>query len=981
MTDESEGRDLETAFDDAIELRLDERDVFVASIAARRPELGARLRQLLAAHDRMGMFLEEPAPLGAPATPPRASTSLSGTTIGAFRLGPILGEGGFGTVYEAEQLAPVRRTVALKILKAGLDTDLVVARFAAERQTLALMNHPNIARVFEAGATEAGRPYFVMEKVPGVPLTRYCNRQKLSIADRLGLFRDVCAAVQHAHQKGVIHRDLKPSNILVTADDGGTAKVIDFGIAKATSPDGTDSTELTRQNQFLGTPAYMSPEQLTPGGSVDTRSDVYSLGVVLYELLTGETPAVIEGLRGSSRNSPHAREDLPRPSTRLGGESGSGGRPREGIARVAADRSTDPTTLVRALRHDLDWIVMKSIASDPTQRYASADALSDDLRRYLEGEPVEARPPHPLYRWRKLVGRHRVAFIAGSLFLGLLIISVAGLTWLAIELDRQRRRAVDAEQRADDERGDAVDARDESEAVSAFLSEMFANLSPFREGYDVRVREVLDTAAEQLEKSFASRPRLRSRLRHTIGDSYREIGLFEPAAAHLTRAIEERTQCLGGDHTETRASRRLLAATLRSSGKLREADTILDALQRDESRIDVPRREALATLRERGVTWYEQGRYVEARAALEECREQAERWGFSDALWTLDLGLGRVAERSGDLATAERYLARVVDAAGDNDESEEALSAEADLAMLLLRRGRVDESRLRMQEILDRRTARFGPEHVATLNARANLATLHAQTGAAREAEGELLEVLEIAERTLGDESLHLDRYRVYLCGARVRLGRWDAAEPVIRQVVENYSARFGPNNPRTLEERHRLAMTLQRLDRADEAETMLRAVLADTEEHLGPMHPTALKIHMSLGLLDREQGRPADAERECLTAIDGLSRTLGPENSATLGARTNLGRLYLDQGRFDEAESMLRSTLEIKRRVLGPTAPFTRSCLYNLGLVYLESDRPERAIEIFEEYVELQSEALGASHASTQRGRALLDRARSAVK
>ncbi len=396
------------------------------------PEVRRHVARLLAAHPRVGRFLT------APATAEYGPLAeCPGQLVGPYRLLEQIGEGGFGVVYMAEQTQPMRRRVALKVLKPGMDTAQVVARFEAERQALALMDHPNIARVLDGGATDSGRPFFVMELVKGVPVTDFCDQNQLGVRDRLGLFVSVCHAVQHAHQKGVIHRDLKPSNVLVTLHDGTPVpKVIDFGIAKATAQQLTDRPAITGFAQVVGTPLYMSPEQAQMSGlDVDTRADIYSLGVLLYELLTGTTPFDQERLRTIGYDAVRriiAEEEPARPSTRMS---------TLGLAAetVSANRRSDPRRLSRLFRGELDWIVMKALEKDRNRRYESAAAFAADVQRYLADEPVQACPPSAGYRLRKLVRRHKRAFVSTALLAGALLVLLVGLGWVVS--DRAARRA------------------------------------------------------------------------------------------------------------------------------------------------------------------------------------------------------------------------------------------------------------------------------------------------------------------------------------------------------------------------------------------------------------------------------------------------------------------------------------------------------------------------------------------------------------
>ncbi len=430
---------------------------------------------------------ERAAPAAPPPLIPRSSEQ-PGERIGRYKLLEVIGEGGFGTVWLAEQHEPVRRKVALKIIKLGMDTKEVIARFEAERQALALMDHPNIARVFDGGATENGRPFFVMELVKGVRITDYCDTRRLNTEARLKLFIEVCQAVQHAHQKGVIHRDLKPNNVLVTEQDGRAApKVIDFGIAKATGQELTDKTLFTRFNQMIGTPAYMSPEQAGMGSlDVDTRSDIYSLGVLLYELLTGRLPFSNEELlkAGLDQVLRTIREqDPPKPSTRLSTLT------KEDLQTVAQRRGAEPARLSRLVRGELDWIAMKTLEKDRRRRYEQANGLANDIQRFLADEPVEARPPNGVYRLRRFIRRNRLTFTVGAV----LVVAVA--LGMAIEA-RQSARAA---------RSGTVDSKyqrdDQTQSNSPATNQQSSDLAE-KEVKDVQRETTAATGARENEQSF-----------------------------------------------------------------------------------------------------------------------------------------------------------------------------------------------------------------------------------------------------------------------------------------------------------------------------------------------------------------------------------------------------------------------------------------------------------------------------------------------
>ncbi len=454
----------EQIFAAAVLLPAAQRPDFLARACADDAALRKRVDELIAAHEAAANFMATP-PGGVSSARRGIAASLPedrpDTRIGRYKLLQLLGEGGCGVVWMAEQQEPVRRRVALKIIKLGMDTKEVITRFEAERQALAMMDHPNIARVFDAGATETGRPYFVMELVAGVPITKYCDQHNLATASRLRLFAQVCQAVQHAHQKGIIHRDLKPSNVLVTFHDGEpTPKVIDFGIAKATQGRLTDRTLFTAFEQFIGTPAYMSPEQAEMSSlDVDTRSDIYSLGVLLYELLTGRPPFDPKSLvqAGLVEIRRIIREvEPPKPSTRLNTLASSD------QTTTARQRGTAPAQLSLLLRGDLDWIVMKALEKNPNRRYATANGLAHDIQRHLHNEPVSARPPSAGYRMGRFVRRNRLAVICAAIVLLALVAATAVSTAEAL---RARR----AERVAQLERAAAVQERARAEDLLGFM--------------------------------------------------------------------------------------------------------------------------------------------------------------------------------------------------------------------------------------------------------------------------------------------------------------------------------------------------------------------------------------------------------------------------------------------------------------------------------------------------------------------------------
>jgi eukaryotic-like serine/threonine-protein kinase len=440
----------------------------------------------------------EPSALPTEAMPTRETT---GSMVGSYHLLERIGEGGMGEVWLAEQKEPVCRRVAVKLIKAGMDTREVVSRFESERQALALMDHPGIAKVFDAGSTKQGRPYFVTEYVNGIPITAYCDKHRLTTRQRLELFVTVCEGVQHAHQKAILHRDLKPSNILVSEVDGKPlARIIDFGVAKATSQRLTPDTMFTRVGEIIGTLAYMSPEQADSAGTdVDTRTDVYSLGVVLYELLAGALPLEFGKTPPDEFVRKLRDEDAPRPSTKVrthGEQSGT----------VAQFRGVDSPTLARLLRGDLDAIALKALEKDRSRRYASPAELAADVGRFLGHRPVLARPAGPWYLASKYIRRHRVAVGATSIVVALL---VAFAVTQAVELRRVRRE------------------RDRADRITQFMTDMFKVSDPSEaRGNDIRAREILDKASKGIATGLANDPELQAQMMNVMGNVYVSLGLF-----------------------------------------------------------------------------------------------------------------------------------------------------------------------------------------------------------------------------------------------------------------------------------------------------------------------------------------------------------------------------------------------------------------------------------------------------------------------
>jgi serine/threonine protein kinase/tetratricopeptide (TPR) repeat protein len=891
-------------FTDALQLPAAERDAFLEH-ACEDGELRVRMKALLHAHDLAGNFFEHPPAketieerLG------MRSREKPGDRIGRFTLLEQIGEGGCGVVFLAEQEEPIRRRVALKVIKPGMDTEKVIARFSAERQALALMDHPNIAKVFDAGETDSGRPYFVMELVAGIKITEYSDRHSLSTEERLKLFVRVCQAIQHAHQKGIIHRDIKPSNLLVTTSLEGEAVpiVIDFGVAKATAEQQlTDGTLLTAVGFLIGTPAYMSPEQAAISNEdLDTRTDIYSLGVLLYELLTGATPFNIDELLkvGLDEIRRVIREQEPsRPSAALRRIADAD------LAALAQKRRAAPPTLIRAVCGDLDWIVMKALEKDRKRRYPTAHGLALDIQRHLSREPILARPPSTLYRVEKTVLRNKLLF-GGIAVLALLLL--AGLVAVSSLLVKERRSRHIAER-----------ASIKSQQVTTFLERMLDGVGPsVALGRDTTMlREILDETARRIGTEIIDQPTVESELRDLIGRLYHQTGNYKEAEAMHRVALTINQKVFGSESAAAAASLNDLGVVLMAVGKLSEAeDANRQALSIRRKLFGENNADTATSLNSLANVYRQTRRTKEAEIMAREalatrCQLFGERnLQVADSLRNLSIIMGDAGKWSESEIMAREVLRLRRELLGD--EHPWVASALNDVGWAVGGLNRLQEAELLEREALAMRQRLLGGEHPDVAKSLYLVGERMRQRGSVTEAHSILHAAFSIQRKLLGEDNPALIDTLKSLALALKATSRWPELEMVYRDALAVWRKQAGPHDPQTLWVARDLASTLEAQGKWQEAEVVHREALGAWRKRSGNDDPQTLYTLDLLGIALEAQSKWEDAVVVYRETLSAWRKRAGDQDSQTLPKWESLARTLCNQGSFAEAGGVISEAI-----------------------------------------------------------------------
>lgn len=932
-------READALLDAALDLPPAERLAFVDRACAADPELHAAVRRLLDAHDRGGGFLDVPAaaiglPLMDPSDVPALAAGRPPTRVGPFRVVREIGRGGMGAVYLGERDDDqFRQRVALKLVRGGMGEEHLVRRFLEERRILAALEHPNVARLVDGGITPDGLPYFAMEYVDGEPITEYCDARRVPLEGRLRLFLDVCAAVQYAHRNLIVHRDLKPSNILVTGDGG--VKLLDFGIARLVGEEG--GAGLTGTGLRLMTPEYASPEQFL-GDPVTTQSDVYSLGVLLYELLTGRhpyrstgTPRHLIEQRVLSLDPPSLSAQARRPPA--AGEP-SGPDP-ETTEELALRRGLTPQRLARRLRGDLDTIVLKAIRKEPERRYQSVQELGDDIRRYLTGLPVQARPETPWYRARKFAGRHRTGVVVTVLAL----LMLQGFALREVHLRRQAEGAA----------VEAASAARRAEAVQDYLIRIFEVSDPYgltgERGDNITARTLLDRGAEQIADDASLDPDIQAALLGVLGRVYTNLGLFDQAAPLLEQTLAQRRGRFAAPHPALADALAHLGDHHLARSDYDGAEPLLrEALEQrrllfgDVHPAVAESLDRLATLKQ------QQSLYDEAEALFREALD-VRRTVFGPDHPEVGAGLHNLglvlwwkaeyeeAERLYRDALAVRRRALPVDHLSTSQTMH-------NLAQVLQALGRTDEAEAIFRESLAAKRRTLGDAHPSVTIHLNNLGRLLWETGQMDESEMLIREALRLDRQIFGDEHAFVAASLDHLGAALRAKGDFDGAEAAYGQALALNSRLLGPTHSRTGLTLNSIGLVRYLAGDLDSAVASFQDALTIVEERFGEGHPftAAVTVHMARAMTER--GDAALAEPLLRAVIDRVAPQLPRGRDQFALAHTGLGRALIAQGRADEALAVLAEARRLNTDYFGDEDRRTAEAELGMGVALMALER-----------------------------------------